>query len=318
MCETTPPTVRNSYACMCVLIFLVWKIIKHSSQSGSRGFLPALHLHSHPSIHQTRESNWKKRTKGEMAIMWKVKRRRKSCGFRFLPSSPAAPPLYLCHHLLKGQAAGRRRSENMDLHLARHVVLVKKVTRQQGAHLLLFIFLFFVQLWKHTHTRNLHSTVYGWWGGGESGGGGWSRRLMMRGGEREVKCVDKKHVVDEEDRRETANIPLLEEERRPPAVEPAAPPLRPWAWPWVVTPPLPGSVHSGPHRSPEHGRPLFSLVPVCAVQLQVIIILKKKLKCRISSCDITEGVHLSSIFLGKQEVKVTVDVLKTLPKQLLI
>lgn len=53
----------------------------------------------------------------------------------------------------------------------------------------------------------------------------------MRGGEREVKCVDKKLLVDEEDREETTNIPLLEEGRRLPAVEPTAPLLRPWAWP---------------------------------------------------------------------------------------
>lgn len=46
------------------------------------------------------------------------------------------------------QSDNRGRRENMDLHLARHVVSVKKVTRQQSAHLLLFFhfFLSFAQL----------------------------------------------------------------------------------------------------------------------------------------------------------------------------
>lgn len=47
------------------------------------------------------------------------------------------------------------------------------------------------------------------------------------------------------------NVPLRGGGKCPPAVEPAAPQLRPLVWPGAETPPPPGSDHSGPRRSPE-------------------------------------------------------------------
>lgn len=67
------------------------------------------------------------------------------------------------------------------------------------------------------------------------GGGGGSRGPRMTGGEGEAAMcgqdggMEKKLLVEGEGR--GTNVPLLEEGRHPPAVELAAPPFRPWAWP---------------------------------------------------------------------------------------
>lgn len=118
----------NSHgARVCVLTFLVCKIKKCSSHICSRCLRPALHLHSHPSIHLTCEANEKRRD-GDT-----VKGNKEEGG------GDKAVASDVCCFLLFNSSEGRlqpdnrvrRWSEEMHLHLAWCVV---NTPRQQGDH----------------------------------------------------------------------------------------------------------------------------------------------------------------------------------------